>query len=239
MMYVRKAQPPRLYREWCESVRGTAHADYRQLPADEKAVLLSALIAEQKFLCAYTMRRISADCGHVEHIKPESLCRHDDPGSDLDYSNLVACYPRDGMRRRCRYGAQAKDSWWQDGEREFVSPLDSRCESRFRYGIDGTIAPQGNHVGAATTIEVLKLDHSTLAEDRKRVIEEFIYGPDRASPLSAQQTRRAIISVCARNGNAPLQEFCVAIRDALKVHEKQLTKQHQQRNRIQRSRRGR
>ena len=106
MKHIQKAGAPRGYSQWCANVAGTNKADYRELPATEKQALLAALIIEQGALCAYTMRRIGADSAHVEHIKPESRCRADQPESDLDYGNMVACFPRDGMKRACRYGAR-------------------------------------------------------------------------------------------------------------------------------------
>ena len=113
MKHIQKAGAPRGYSQWCVTVAGTTQADYRELPATEKQALLVALIIEQGALCAYTMRRIGADSAHVEHIKPESRCRADQPESDLDYGNMVACFPREGMRRAYRYGAQKKDNWWK------------------------------------------------------------------------------------------------------------------------------
>jgi uncharacterized protein (TIGR02646 family) len=128
------------------------------------------------------MRRIEESSSHIEHIKPESVCRSERIGLDLDYKNLVACFPRDGMGRNQRYGAQYKADWWDDDGAEFVSPLSSNCESRFRFDLDGKIAQFSNDQAAATTIRVLGLDHRSLTEDRKRVIEEFIYG--QTGPLS-------------------------------------------------------
>ena len=99
MKHIQKAGAPRGYSQWCATIAGTNKADYRELPATEKQALLAALITEQGALCAYTMRRIGDDSAHVEHIKPESRCRADQLESDLDYGNMIACFPREGMQR--------------------------------------------------------------------------------------------------------------------------------------------
>src|SRR5437773_9855241 len=132
MKYVRKAGSPYSYRTWCNHVRGTANENYSSLQNPQKRNLHHALLREQGCLCAYTMQRIDENSSHIEHIRPESVCRAERIGSDLDYTNLVACFPRDGMRRRYRYGAQWKGDWWQNDGTEFVSPLIQNCETRFR-----------------------------------------------------------------------------------------------------------
>ena len=133
--------------------------------------------ADQGGLCAYTMRRIDSNSSHVEHIKPRSRCRQDLRGSDLDYTNLVACFPRHDVKGQPRYGARLKDNWWDNDGTEFVSPLQSTCEQVFRFKLNGEIEAINKRTEAITTIDVLGLDHKSLTEDRKRVIEEFIYGP--------------------------------------------------------------
>jgi uncharacterized protein (TIGR02646 family) len=141
MKHIQKAGAPRGYSQWCATVTGTHKADYRELPATEKQALLAALITEQGALCAYTMRRIGVDSAHVEHIKPESRCRADQPESDLDYGNMVACFPREGMQKAYRYGAQKKDNWWENEGAEFVSPLRPVCERRFRFDLNEKLRP--------------------------------------------------------------------------------------------------
>ena len=98
MKHIRKNSCPHIYSNWVHSVAGTDKARWDEVPIAMKRPLLDALISEQGWLCAYTMRRIESTSSHVEHIKPQSRCRADLPGSDLEYGNLVACFPADGMR---------------------------------------------------------------------------------------------------------------------------------------------
>lgn len=235
MKYIQKAGCPHPYANWCASVDGTAKSDWRELGAAQKEPLLAALIAEQGALCAYTMRRIDSKSAHVEHIKPESVCRKEEPGSDLDYTNLVACYPRKGMLKRCRYGAPKKDKWWVNDGEEFISPLHPACEKRFRFDEEGAIAAVGNHPGALTTIGILALDHDSLTEDRRRAIKEFIYGPNGDEPLSRAEAVRASASVVVREGGE-FYEFCIAIRHALEDYINRLDRQARRRDFARRQR---
>jgi uncharacterized protein (TIGR02646 family) len=231
MKYVRKAGEPHEYREWRNQVRGTQDENFPNgLRNPLKARLHAALIHEQGFLCAYTMKRIGQETSHIEHIKPETLCRAECVGSDLDYWNMVACFPREGMRRTYRYGAQERDDWWENGGADFVKPLDPNCEKRFRFDLDGNIAPVNGHAAATKTIEKLGLDHPTLTEDRKRVIREFVFGKDGNDPLSPQSAEHHSAIICAASNRGEFQEFCVAIRDALQLHLRDLSRQARRRN---------
>ena len=215
MKHIKKSGSPHPYRVWCREVQGTNKEDYREMTRGVKSVLLAALVREQGEICAYTMKRIDTDSSHVEHVKPESLCRNDRRGSDLDFSNLIACFPRGGMPRLCRYGAQEKGDWWDPTR--FVSPLDHACERRFRFTRGGAIDARGADQAAQNTIRVLALDHPTLTEDRRRAIDEFIYGPDGSDPLSRAKASRLRREVCSRSSGRFI-EFCVALRDALDEH---------------------
>ena len=224
MKYIQKTGAPHEYMAWCRRVRGTPSEDFRSLQNPEKASLHEALLQEQGWLCAYTMRRVGNDSSHIEHIKPESLCRLARAGSDLDYENLVACFPRDGIGGEYRYGAQKKGDWWADDGHDFVSPLQQNCETRFRFDIDGNIEAVGNYPAAVKTIRVLALDHPSLTEDRKRVIFEYVFGESGRDPLSKAQVLRVINEVLQRDGRYRFREFCLAIRHALVEYLEQLAK---------------
>jgi len=218
MKFIRKGGPPHDYSIWCRAVAGTAKADYRELPKNLRTKLLCSLLTEQGWICAYTMKRLEAGNSHVEHIKAESLCRAENPESDLDYGNLVACFPSDGMKKQYRYGAQAKGNWWENDGRDFISPLHGSCEARFFFDTKGNINAVNRGQAAKRTIEVLGLDHPTLTEDRRNVIQEFIYGEHRDDPLSEANALAAVTTICQRTADRGFHEFCIAIRDALAEH---------------------
>ena len=236
MKYIQKSGCPHTYSEWCAAVAETSKSDWREAPSVQKELVLKSLVAEQGELCAYTMRRIDSRSSHVEHIKPQSRCRADLHGSDLDYTNLVACFPRQGMKAKYRYGAQLKDNWWVNDGAEFVSPLQPACEQVFRFKLDGEIEAVDNRAEAITTIDVLGLDHRSLTEERKRVIEEFIYGPTKDDPMSSAAAQRVRDAICDRDGNGRFYEFCIALRAALDQHVAALKKLSQRRRYARRNR---
>lgn len=229
MKYVHKNEPPGPYMKWRMTVRGTLDEDYRRLRNPLKHTVLQSLLQEQGHICAYTMKRIYDHNAHIEHIKPETLCRSDVPGSDLDYVNMIACFPEEGMAGAYRYGAQLKGDWWDDGGRHFVSPLNAVCENRFRFGINGKISAVKNDPDAKITIDVLALDHDTLCEDRENAIKEFIWGSDGKTPLSPAQAQSSVTGVNMRNGGGEYYEYCVAISQALREYVQFLEKRAKKR----------
>ena len=225
MKRVVKIGAPRQYTDWVRRMRGQNNEDYRALQNPEKDFLQNRLLEEQGFLCGYTMKRISKTTSHIEHIKPESLCRIDEIGSDLEYRNLLACFPKDGMLVHNRYGAQAKDDWWENNGRDFISPLVTNCESYFKFNLLGEISSVRNNVKATKTISVLKLDNNSLTDDRKRAITEFLYGSDQVSPISQKEAERSLQAITNKNEEGSFVEFCVAIQHGLNEYLKLIKKE--------------
>lgn len=229
MKFIAKNRPPKKYADWCKKVRGKENEDYRNLHSDERDPLKQALIKEQGALCAYTLKRIDMDSCHVEHIKPESVCRAEKRGSDLDYKNMVACFPKEDLKQPYRYGAKQKDNWWEDDGKQFISPLSQRCESLLSFDIRGKIFALNNDADALKTIEILKLDHTSLTEERYRAITEFIYGADGMSPLSKAKAQTAILAILKKDRSGKFIEFCIPIKCALLQYLKQKEKIAQKR----------
>lgn len=217
MKRIIKVGSPKSYSDWVKNMRGKNNEDYRHLQNPEKGHLHDTLLAEQGNLCGYTMKRITKTTSHIEHIKPESLCRDEKRGSDLDYNNLIACFPREGMSSKCRFGAQKKDNWWESDGSQFVSPLSQNCEALFFFKINGEIKANSNNARAKKTIDVLKLNDKTLTEDRKNAIEEFIYG-EHNDPLSKGSAERSIEIIRKRLADGSFVEFCIPIEHGLKEY---------------------
>lgn len=225
MKFVRKAGAPHAYRAWRKTMKGQPNEDFPHgLQNPLKKELHDALLHEQGYLCAYTMKRVGYATSHIEHIKPESVCREELRGSDLDYENMVACFPKEGMETAYRYGAQKRGSWWDNDGAEFITPLNQACERCFRFDREGKIAAINRHAAAEKTIKKLGLDHDTLIEDRKLVINEFIHGPHGKDPISIPQAEAGMASMGRRNGAGEFPEFCVAICQALEDHVATLAK---------------
>ncbi len=222
---VKQGEPKELIDFRLDNKNVKENLDYRNLGSKERIAIIKALLIEQGYLCAYTMKRISNSSSHIEHIKPESLCRkHTEEGidtvSDLDYINMIACFPKDGMKAKIRYGAQKKDDWWENDGREFISPLTANCESHFSFNGKGEIS--GKSDSGNKTIQVLRLDHNDLTADRKRAIDAFIYNKNQ-KPISKSKAQTAIEEITKLHGDK-YPEYCVCIRFALQEYVMKLEK---------------
>ncbi|MDN3605851.1 retron system putative HNH endonuclease [Kaistella yonginensis] len=192
----------------------------KSLGAAERIPIKNALLKEQGFICAYTLKRIELDSCHIEHLKPEELCRkHLEEGietvSDLDYSNMVACYPKDapkGVAKQKYFGAIKKDDYWSNDGKDYILPLHPNCENHFTYNKKGEVT--GNTANGKNTIELLALDHKQLVYDRKRTIDNFIGVKD---PIKKAKTIQALSEI-DKLQNGKFVEYCIPIKHALKEH---------------------
>lgn len=213
MRRIAKTHPPQELTAWrhanCE-----ANHTYRDLLGTEAHVALkSKLLDEQGWLCAYTGRSIDKYSSHVEHVKPQCECA---AWEDVEYRNVVACFPADGGDLSHGYGAPVKASWWD--EQRFVSPLSPDCERHFRFVWSGHVhANPDGHEGATSTIEALRLDAGSLRLLRKARIDGFFgFGRrTRARPLSIADARTALANIEHPDNNGRLREFCFVLRQLL------------------------
>ena len=162
MLWIANQREPAEFREWRRLNAQGVKDSYGALPGDVKRAVRSALIKDQKYLCAYTMKKIWLERSHIEHVKPQSKHRE----SDLDYCNMLACYPGD-REGKVPYGAKFKD----DSEVEILNPHDSKVDGEFRYASNGEII--GNSELARQTIEVLNLNHEQLCADRRHIMQRW------------------------------------------------------------------
>ena len=188
-------------------------------PAEE---VRRQLLWEQSHLCAYTLRRLQTaiDCQavgkdtrascHIEHILPQS---RNVAGEDIDYHNMVACYPPSQSSVACEYGAQAKADFDPSGG-GFVSPLSPGVQAHFDFDERGDVS--GLTPVGRSTICVLRLDHPTLVNDRAAVIKGFLQ--PRGKKLSAQAARRLAQVVMQPDAQQRLPAYCVAVLCAALKH---------------------
>lgn len=213
MKRIAKTHAPQEIREWRDANRETNHTygDLSGTPAHR--ALKNKLLDEQGWLCAYTGRSIDNGSSHVEHIKPQCQCAE---WEDVEYRNVVACFPADGGDVSHGYGAPVKANWWDD--RLFVSPLSADCERRFRFVWSGRVHPNPeDDQPAITTIDALKLDAVSLRKLRKARIDGFFgFGPrSGARPLSIAEAKLALARIDNRDGDGRLQEFVFVLKQLL------------------------
>jgi uncharacterized protein (TIGR02646 family) len=177
----------------------------------------SALLREQRELCAYTGLRIAQETSHIEHLTPQEHCSQ---GQDVMYNNLVACYPAPG--EFAYFGAVRKGNWPNPTEAHlFVSPRSANCEARFAFSLRGTItAAQAHDASAQRTIHELRLDHDVLNRYRKEAIDGTLASHNRgpASLDLKSACRRLSQLEKTEEEPGPLEPFCFVLKQALQKH---------------------
>lgn len=199
---------------------------YSQMSNETRSALLQSLLEEQGWLCAYTGLRIQEDerkgpDAHIEHLKAQEHCGY---GEDVEYSNMVACYPRPNYKVEPPYGAVPKKNWPDYSDQSqvalFVSPLSNGCESRFSFAASGKIsASSPTDAAAVATIQRLRLDHEELTAYRKAAIRATLSPNNKPFSLSvaSAQLRLDGLRRSERSG-AKLEQFCFVLRQALERH---------------------
>jgi|HubBroStandDraft_4_1064222.scaffolds.fasta_scaffold277572_2 uncharacterized protein (TIGR02646 family) len=209
MRRIIKGLEPEELRRWKEqNAHVPQNLTYANMP---KAEVKRQMLAEQGYLCAYTMQQIPTpnDC-QIEHLVPQS---QGDPRLGITYDNLLACAPsnRPGHRPergKCPFGAEQKDQT-RINDDNFVSPLRGDVEQRFRYAADGSVTWVGGDTAAESTIGILRLDHQQLEDLRKAAIDERVFPPD--AVLSSQEAENLSHAIMTPNAAGRLPEFCLAI----------------------------
>lgn len=215
MKYIKKQRAPKPLRDW---IKGNSHlpgAEYgtHGFPKDE---VRQTLLAEQGHLCAYAMISVAEASCHIEHIKPRERSKADGAIHETwEYTNLLACYPGNDPEAvgRDAFGATKKGSAWD--AREFVSPLQHSCESRFRYAIDGSVSvAKPGDTAAKWTIDTLGLDCAMLCELRRSAIEAMGVSLTSAEAIDAAATKRLLSGIQKRRSDGAFHAYCVAIEHA-------------------------
>lgn len=211
MKRIRKTHPPASLRAWVAINRDLPNFNYGALPANTKAELKTKLISEQGFICAYTGREIQDDTSHIEHLKPQNKCA---VGEDVEYRNLVACFPADGGDVSYGYGAPVKAGWW-DADL-FLSPLAIDCTRRFTFTWQGKVRPNPkSHRAADTTITRLGLNTSAMNSLRRSAIRGFFgFGRGR-EPISIPNARQLRTELAQRRPPQALRPFCFVFEQLL------------------------
>lgn len=207
MKRITKTNPPESLRKWVTENRDIENSSYRSLPTNVKEELKAYLLKEQHFLCAYLGISICNSSSHIEHLKPQSKC---EDGEDVEYRNLVACYPNDGGNDSFNCGAPFKKSWWDPGK--FVSPLLEDCERRFSFAWSGHIHPTLNNDEAAQeTINKIGLDADYIRKLRRKAIVGF-FGLNEKKPVSKKQLATLVSYLDKPNAEGKLIAFCFVLK---------------------------
>jgi uncharacterized protein (TIGR02646 family) len=215
MRHIVKNVPPTQFVDWLRLNKASApqNCNYNSLPTREKDCLKQALLLVQGFLCAYTMRRIDtvADC-HIEHIIPQAQ----NPALDLDFPNMLACFPKSGGDVTAGYGAPIKGGAHVQINVNFVTPAQSGCETRFLFTKDGRVTAAHVDLAAIDTINKLKLDHPQLIDLRAAALQANGIAIKRSNRTrqalkTASEARRFASEVLKPDNMGRIEPFCIAL----------------------------
>lgn len=181
---------------------------YDVMPSDVRTAIKKRLLKEQGCLCCYTGLQIDEASSHIEHFKPQKVCREEGGHEDIDYNNLLAAYPGD-RAPKCRFGAHAKEDWY-DPELT-VSPLHKQCENKFLFTQFGGIeAATDTDLAAKETINRLGLDHEMLKDWREQAVAEFLF-PDNKNLSKAKLQLIVDKGFCLHDDKDRYPRFCFVI----------------------------
>lgn len=213
MRRIVKTHAPTELTTWREENKDLNHSYDDLLGTVAHEALKKKLLEEQGYLCAYTGRSIETTSSHVEHLKPQNKCVGCE---DVEYKNVVACFPADGGDTSYGYGAPIKGGWWK--EEKFLSPLSQDCERHYKFTWSGKIYPHPeDHVKAKETISAIGLDNNDLKKLRKARIDGFFgFGEQtRRRPLSIADAKTVLRNIDQFDGNRRLKEFCFVLKQLL------------------------
>jgi len=157
MIRINKGQEPN---EWLQ-YRLIPGAKYEAIPE-----LRDALLMEQRYICAYCMRRIpvkdnnSNETSRIDHIK----CREHYPELELDYNNMVICCPGsiDGDFHCDKKKGNSDISF---------TPFDIHFINTISYETKSGKIKSSNSVWNNEINTMLNLNNTLLQLNRKQVIE--------------------------------------------------------------------
>lgn len=189
---------------------------------DVKAAILAQRLNDQGYLCAYTLRRITENSAHLEHIVPRTVSYGANrPEETVTYRNIVACFPKNGGDTSHGYGAPVRKDLPL-----VVSPCEERCERAFNYHRTGRVEPgfppeHPQYEPVRQQIDdTLILNADFLVRARKDAIKRAgvstVDDPDVIkSPEAAERLASEMLNF--KRGHE-LTPFCVAISHAALAH---------------------
>jgi len=155
--------------------------------------LHDALLREQKYVCCYCGGAITRDDSHIEHFNPQTKARN----LEIYYPNLYASCIRElkpTMPIHCGHAKKAEFD-----ENLVISPQDEGCESRYSYGLNGTInIVVQDDAKALYMLKLLNLSNVSLVNRRQNILkavfdDEFIAAVTKVELIAlAQNFREAV-----------------------------------------------
>ena len=173
MKFISKSDDPMELVAWkqVDKMFQKGRPNWNRVPGNIKRIIKDHLKKEQGYICCYCEQSLSDEDNHIEHLKPKG--ENYFPQHQIDYDNLLCSCQFEIEKGEPRHCGNSKGSWYDDIL--LVSPLDSKCEEKFKYTFDGYIeAVDESDISAITTINKLRLDLDKLNDLRRKTIEPFL-----------------------------------------------------------------
>ncbi|TAD90095.1 MAG: hypothetical protein EAZ99_07695 [Alphaproteobacteria bacterium] len=186
------------------------------------------------------MLKIDGDKSHIEHFKPQYLCKQEDQQrikkgertmkEDIDWNNLLACHPKstDAKTRPAAYGAFKKADFFDPDL--LINPKQEDPSNHLEFRIDGSVIHKTDK--GQSTIEILGLNHPVLQKLREASFIELGLSFKSKKPCSESAALR-LADMAKHDG----LEFAGAIPDAVNHYLTRLrrrkTRQQEQRTKRQ------
>jgi len=161
--------------------------NYDNYPKEDKDKLRRLLVAEQRGLCCYCMKRIEPhpDSMKIEHWK----CRSKYPGEELKYSNLLgSCLGNEGggkSQQHCDTKKGNNDLQWNPANPSHA------IEATLSYGADGRISSNDSSFNAQLN-DVLNLNLNAIRNQRKSRIDSTLKWWAAEQRKKGKTTRNAV-----------------------------------------------
>lgn len=198
MKRVLKGTEPASFTDWKNSASDEWNPTYPTLQNPQKRDLHTSLLQEQGYFCCYCGREIDTASSHIEHFRPQEHYE----GLALEYYNLHASCLRETKPGNPLHCGHRKGNWFD--ESLHISPMDDRCELRFRYLRTGEIqSTKLSDLPASKMIDVLALDIAYLNNRRQNAILQ-VFDNDFIDQASDEDLTRLVEAV--RATDAPDQK---------------------------------
>lgn len=164
-----KSAKPLVLTDWWAANSASPPPPWNHLQSPEKQQILVALLKEQRYVCTYCGRAISAEphSSHIEHFWPQSKFQH----RRFDWPNLFASCGPTGKKNTPKICGDAKGNWAPVNS---IDPTDPQCEQKFSF--DGNGAISSSTVGgtqADRMVKKLNLGDATLDYERFFIVAKL------------------------------------------------------------------
>lgn len=217
MKYIQKNDEPQEIMHWKMRFKKKYHRNpqYEDIAhnQDEKYILKRSLLSEQGGLCCYCCKRIHLKNSHIEHFYPKGEPAY--ASLSLEYKNLLgSCQGYSDKKENC--GHKKPNDF---DKNLLISPLETGCETHFKFNSRGRIKAERGDQRAEYTIEVLHLDTEELNAAR----EAAMWEAGVMEKLTEDECRKLLEKYSRKNEADEYAVFCDAVLYQLQMQLKELT----------------